>query len=58
MILIDQVKWLKAENQRLQNLLSNLRVELNDSLKNAPVVLEFELLEAADLLNRLKAKRK
>ncbi len=56
--LIDEVTWLKAENKRLQNLLSDLRVELNDTLKNAPVVLEFEPPEAADLLNRLKAKRK
>jgi hypothetical protein len=56
--LIDEVTWLKAENKRLQNLLSDLRVELNDTLKNTPVVLEFEPPEAADLLNRLKAKRK
>ena len=56
--LVDEVTWLKAENKRLQNLLSDLRVELNDTLKNAPVVLEFEPPEAASLLNRLKAKRK
>lgn len=56
--LVDEVTWLKAENKRLQNLLSDLRVELNDTLKNAPVVLEFEPPEAAKLLNRLKAKRK
>jgi hypothetical protein len=56
--LVDEVTWLKAENKRLQNLLSDLRVELNDTLKNTPVVLEFEPPEAASLLNRLKAKRK
>ena len=56
--LIDEVTWLKAENKRLQNLLSDLRVELNDTLKNVPVVLEFKPPEAANLLNRLKAKRK
>ncbi len=56
--LVDEVTWLKAENKRLQNLLSDLRVELNDTLKNAPVVLEFKPPEAADLLNRLKAKHK
>lgn len=56
--LVDEVTWLKAENKRLQNLLSDLRVELNDTLKNASVVLEFEPPEAAELLNRLKAKRK
>jgi hypothetical protein len=56
--LADKVTWLKAENKRLQNLLSDLRVELNDTLKNAPVVLEFQPPEAASLLNRLKAKRK
>ena len=56
--LVDEVTWLKAENKRLQNLLSDLRVELKDTLKNAPVLLEFEPPEAADLLNRLKAKHK
>jgi regulator of replication initiation timing len=56
--LIDEVTWLKAENKRLQNLLSDLRIELNDTLKNAPVVLELESPDAADLLNRLKAKHK
>jgi len=29
--LVDEVTWLKAENKWLQNLLSDLRVELNDS---------------------------
>ncbi|MEP6519554.1 hypothetical protein [Microcoleus vaginatus] len=56
--LVDEVTWLKSENKRLQNLLSDLRVELNDTLKNAPVVLELESPDAADLLNRLKAKHK
>jgi hypothetical protein len=56
--LVDEVTWLKTENKRLQNLLSDLRVELNDTLKNAPVVLEFEPPEAASLLNRLKKRKK
>ncbi|MEG4455874.1 hypothetical protein [Microcoleus sp. N9_A1] len=56
--LVDEVTWLKTENKRLQNLLSDLRVELNDTLRNAPVVLEWESPDAADLLNRLKAKHK
>ena len=56
--LVDEVTWLKTENKRLQNLLSDLKVELNDTLKNAPVVLELESPDAADLLNKLKAKHK
>lgn len=56
--MVDEVTWLKTENKRLQNLLSDLRVELNDTLRNAPVMLELELPDAADLLNRLKAKHK
>jgi hypothetical protein len=49
----EEVAWLKAENRRLQNLVSDMRVELYHTPRP-----EFELPEAADLLNRLKAKRK
>ena len=49
----EEVAWLKAENRHLQNLVSDMRVEL---YRTPPT--EIELPEAADLLNRLKAKRK
>ncbi len=49
----EEVAWLKAENRRLQNLLSDMRIELYHTRRP-----EIELPEAADLLNRLKAKRK
>ena len=49
----EEVAWLKAENRRLQNLVSDMRVELYHSPRP-----DIELPEAADLLNRLKAKRK
>ena len=45
--------WLKAENRRLQNLVSDMRIELYHTPRP-----EFEPPEAAELLNRLKAKRK
>ncbi|MEG4397287.1 hypothetical protein [Microcoleus sp. BROC3] len=48
-----EVAWLKAENRSLQNLVSDTRVELYPTPPP-----EIELPEAADLLNRLKAKRK
>ena len=49
----EEVAWLKAENRRLQNLVSDMRSELYHT--PSP---EIELPEAADLLNRLKAKHK
>jgi hypothetical protein len=49
----EKVAWLKAENRRLQNLVSDMRVELYHTPRP-----EIELPDAADLLNRLKAKRK
>ncbi|MEG4007722.1 hypothetical protein QUA41_17695 [Microcoleus sp. Pol11C1] len=49
----EEVAWLKAENRRLQNLVSDMRIELYHTPPP-----EIELPEAADLLNRLKAKRK
>jgi hypothetical protein len=45
--------WLKAENRRLQNLVSDMRIELYHTLPP-----EIELPEAADLLNRLKKHKK
>ncbi|MEG3959532.1 flagellar alpha dynein [Microcoleus sp. herbarium2] len=50
---IDEVKRLKSECKRLQNLVSDMRIELYHTPPP-----EIELPEAADLLNRLKAKRK
>ena len=50
---IDDVKRLKGECKRLQNLVSDMRIELYHTPPP-----EIELPEAADLLNRLKAKRK
>ncbi|MEG4058915.1 MULTISPECIES: hypothetical protein [unclassified Microcoleus] len=50
---IDEVKRLKGECKRLQNLVSDMRIELYQT-RHA----EIEVPEAADLLNRLKAKRK
>jgi hypothetical protein len=50
---MDEVKRLKGECKRLQNLVSDMRIELYHTRRA-----EIELLEAADLLNRLKAKRK
>jgi len=50
---IDEVKRLKGECKRLQNLVSDMRIELYHTPPP-----EIELPEAADLLNRLKAKRK
>ena len=50
---IDEVKRLKGECKRLQNLVSDMRIELYQTRRA-----EIELPEAADLLNRLKAKRK
>lgn len=50
---IDEVKRLKGECKRLQNLVSDMRIELYHTRRA-----EIELPEAADLLNRLKAKRK
>ncbi len=50
---IDEVKRLKSECKRLQNLVSDMRIELYQTRRP-----EIELPEAADLLNRLKAKRK
>ena len=44
---------LKGECKRLQNLVSDMRIELYHTRRP-----EIELPEAADLLNRLKAKRK
>ena len=49
----EEVAWLKAENRRLQNLVSDMRIELYHTRRP-----EIELPDAADLLNRLKAKRK
>ncbi|MEG5049841.1 MULTISPECIES: hypothetical protein [unclassified Microcoleus] len=49
----EEVAWLKSENRRLQNLVSDMRIELYHTPPP-----EIELPEAADLLNRLKAKRK
>jgi len=49
----EEVAWLKAENRRLQNLVSDMRIELYHTPPS-----EIKLAEAADLLNRLKAKRK
>ncbi|MEG4584604.1 hypothetical protein QUA54_05035 [Microcoleus sp. MOSTC5] len=49
----EEVAWLKAENRRLQNLVSDMGIELYHTPPP-----EIELPEAADLLNRLKAKRK
>ncbi|MEG3923038.1 hypothetical protein QUA07_28570 [Microcoleus sp. T3_A4] len=50
---IDEIKRLKGECKRLQNLVSDMRIELYHTRHP-----EIELPEAADLLNRLKAKRK
>ena len=50
---IDEVKRLKGECKRLQNLVNDMRIELYQTRRA-----EIELPEAADLLNRLKAKRK
>src|SRR4028119_466747 len=50
---VEEVAWLKAENRRLQNLVSDMRIELYHTPRP-----EIELPEAADLLNRLKAKHK
>jgi len=50
---IDEIKRLKGECKRLQNLVSDMRIELYQTRRA-----EIELPEAADLLNRLKAKRK
>jgi len=49
----EEVKRLKRECRRLQNLVSDMRIELYQTRRP-----EIELPEAADLLNRLKAKRK
>ncbi|MEG3909627.1 hypothetical protein QT979_17420 [Microcoleus sp. w2-18bC1] len=49
----EEVAWLKSENRRLQNLVSDMRIELYHTPPP-----EIELPEAADLLNRLKAKHK
>ncbi|MEG4144025.1 hypothetical protein [Microcoleus sp. Pol7_B1] len=49
----NEVKRLKGECKRLQNLVSDMRIELYHTRRP-----EIELPEAADLLNRLKAKRK
>ncbi|MEG4070706.1 hypothetical protein QUA42_25770 [Microcoleus sp. Pol11C2] len=49
----DEIKRLKSECKRLQNLVSDMRIELYQTRRA-----EIELPEAADLLNRLKAKRK
>ena len=54
---IDEVKRLKGEGKRLQNLVSDMRIELYHTPR-IPSPSETELPEAADLLNRLKAKRK
>jgi hypothetical protein len=54
---IDEVKRLKGECKRLQNLVSDMRIELYHT-PPIPSPSEIELPEAADLLNRLKAKRK
>jgi hypothetical protein len=54
---IDEVKRLKDEGKRLQNLVSDMRIELYHTPR-IPSPSETELPEAADLLNRLKAKRK
>ncbi|MEG4010434.1 hypothetical protein QUA41_30410 [Microcoleus sp. Pol11C1] len=51
--LVDEIKRLKGECKRLQNLVSDMRIELYHTRRA-----EIELPEAADLLNRLKAKRK
>ncbi len=50
---IDEAKRLKGECRRLQNLVNDMRIELYHTRRP-----EIELPEAADLLNRLKAKRK
>ncbi|MEG4627852.1 hypothetical protein Q5691_26655 [Microcoleus sp. w1-18aA5] len=50
---INEVKRLKGECKRLQKLVSDMRIELYHTRRP-----EIELPEAADLLNRLKAKRK
>jgi hypothetical protein len=50
---IDEVKRLKSECKRLQNLVSDMRIELYHTPPS-----EIELPDAADLLNRLKTKRK
>ncbi|MEG4280920.1 hypothetical protein QUA62_26150 [Microcoleus sp. MON1_C1] len=50
---VDEIKRLKGECKRLQNLVSDMRIELYHTRRP-----EIELPEAADLLNRLKAKRK
>ena len=50
---LDEMKRLKGECKRLQNLVSDMRIELYHTRRP-----EIELPEAADLLNRLKAKRK
>lgn len=49
----EEVAWLKAKNRRLQNLVSDMRIELYHTPPS-----DIELPDAADLLNRLKAKRK
>jgi len=49
----DEVKRLKGECKRLQNLVSDMRMEPYHTPRT-----EIELPEAADLLNKLKAKRK
>lgn len=49
----EEVAWLKAENRRLQNLVSDMRIELYHTPPP-----ELESPDAADLLNRLKAKHK
>ncbi|MEG4594955.1 hypothetical protein QUB00_24555 [Microcoleus sp. F8_C2] len=49
----DEVKRLKGECKRLQNLVSDMRIELYQTRRA-----EIELPDAADLLNRLKAKHK
>lgn len=54
---IDEVKRLKGECKRLQNLVSDMRIELYHT-PPIPSPPEIELPEAADLLNRLKAKCK
>ena len=54
--LTDELKQLTDEVERLQNELGSLRGE-NEELRNAQSA-NFELPEAPDLLNQLKAKRK
>jgi hypothetical protein len=50
-------KKLEQEVQNLRSQIETLKGE-NESLRNAQPVANFELLEAPDLLNKLKAKRK